>query len=322
MATEYREYDEHGFPVPPKFGHIQYQDDPPRRRANINIKTKRLVLIALLVGLIVPTVFGPQLLSAGRGMASRWFTSRAERKVLAGDLPGAVRDLSRAISWNPHDLDLRFVRAMWRNDMNDLAGSLADWNDLLEQLKDHEHSPPHNAWLFDQSEVYSGRAWVCVRMGRGREAIDDATQAVKLRPLPKNFNSRAYIRALAKMELLEGLDDVDQALLEVGQQSLEYSRFLDTRGYLLHLLDRNDVALADLDKAVEITEHQKRRLLQQQFRFDVRRLQYELKQMDSDLAVIYHHRGLVQEKLGHPAQAQDDLLRGAQLGYDPAKGVL
>ncbi len=108
MAPEFREYDEHGFPLPPKFGDLQYQDDPPRRQVKINLKTKRLVLIALLLGVIVPTVFGPQLMSAGGGMISRWFITRAERKSLAGDMPGALRDVSRAIYWNPDDLELRF----------------------------------------------------------------------------------------------------------------------------------------------------------------------------------------------------------------------
>jgi tetratricopeptide (TPR) repeat protein len=273
--------------------------------------------------LIVPAIFGPQIVSVGREFVSRWFTTRAERKSLAGDLPGALQELSRAIYWNPDDLELRYLRALWRTDMNDLSGSLADWNDLISQYKDPEHLPPQrNAWLFDQADVYSGRAWVFVRLGRGREAIDDATQAVKLRPTPRYYNSRAYIRAIAKTELFEGLADVDRAIVEVGQDSREYATFLDTRGYLLHLLDRNDDALKDLNQAIEITDQQKRRLLQQQFRFDMRRLQYELKQMDGDLAVMYHHRGLVQEKLGNPQDARDDLLRGAQLGYDPAKGVL
>ncbi len=212
---------------------------------------------------------------------------------------------------------------MWRSEMNDLAGSLADFNDLVQQVKDRDHLPSQrNLWFFDQAEMYSGRAWIFVRMGRGREAIDDATQAVKLRATPRFLNSRAYIRALAQMELLEGLEDIDQALAEVGQQTAEYAIFLDTRGYLLHLLDRNIDALADLDRAVEMRELQKRRLLEQQFRFDLRRLQYELKQTDGDLAVMYHHRGLVQEKLGHDGPAQDDLRRGDQLGYNPARGVL
>jgi hypothetical protein len=37
---------------------------------------------------------------------------------------------------------------------------------------------------------------------------------------------------------------------------------------------------------------------------------------------MYHHRGLVQQKLGHDAEAQDDLRRGEQMGYNPARGVL
>ena len=165
-GTEFREYDEHGFPLPPRFEHIQAQDDAPVRRPKINLRAKRLVLIVLVLGLIVPAIFGPQIVSAGRELVSRWFTTRAERKSLAGDLPGALKELSRAIYWNPDDLELRYLCAVWRTEMNDLSGSLADWNDLISQYKDPEHLPPQrNAWLFDQADVYSGRAWVFVRLG-------------------------------------------------------------------------------------------------------------------------------------------------------------
>ena len=111
MATEFREYDEHGFPLPPRFEHIQHQDDAPVRRPKINLRAKRLVLIVLVLGLIVPAIFGPQIVSTGREFVSRWFTTRAERKSLAGDLPGALKELNRAIYWNPDDLELRYLRA-------------------------------------------------------------------------------------------------------------------------------------------------------------------------------------------------------------------
>jgi hypothetical protein len=44
-------------------------------------------------------------------------------------------------------------------------------------------------------------------------------------------------------------------------------------------------------------------------------------QQRHNLAVIYHHRGLVYERIGKTRQAQADLERARQLGYDPEKGV-
>ena len=39
------------------------------------------------------------------------------------------------------------------------------------------------------------------------------------------------------------------------------------------------------------------------------------------LAVMYHHRGQVHEKLGNSKQAEADLRQGDVFGYNPAVGV-
>ena len=43
--------------------------------------------------------------------------------------------------------------------------------------------------------------------------------------------------------------------------------------------------------------------------------------IDHNLAVMYHHRGEIHEKLGDAAQAKKDLFIGKQMGFDPAAGV-
>jgi tetratricopeptide (TPR) repeat protein len=88
---------------------------------------------------------------------------------------------------------------------------------------------------------------------------------------------------------------------------------LDTRGYLLHLLNRNEEALADLQRAIDRLKNDFN-----QDPFDsLKRMQIR-----RSLAVMYHHRGLVFEQLGRTAEAEQDRKHGDRLGYDPQHGVL
>ena len=36
---------------------------------------------------------------------------------------------------------------------------------------------------------------------------------------------------------------------------------------------------------------------------------------------MFHHRGLVYEKLNQPEKAAEDIKRGDEFGYDPDRGV-
>jgi tetratricopeptide (TPR) repeat protein len=186
-------------------------------------------------------------------------------------------------------------------------------------------------------------------MGRHREALDDLNQAVKHRAARDSelFNARAYGRALAGVELKEALADVEKAIqFDIADNRPRFKaaasagrdenpirvedsansanpNYLDTRGFILYLLGQHDQALEDINLAITRTETEQRRVEQLGARpgVDKRLLAQALKQYQDALAVMYHHRGQVREKLGESAQAKSDLKRGDQLGYNPAEGV-
>jgi hypothetical protein len=47
-----------------------------------------------------------------------------------------------------------------------------------------------------------------------------------------------------------------------------------------------------------------------------------LQQYDRALAVMYQHRGLIHQQLKNEKEAEKDLRRAEELGFNPAKGVL
>jgi hypothetical protein len=94
---------------------------------------------------------------------------------------------------------------------------------------------------------------------------------------------------------------------------------LDTRGYLLHLLDRNDEALKDLSKAIQLTTRPG--FGGGQAFNNPRELDQSLRSQKQALAVMYHHRGLVYEKLSQAEKAAEDIKHGDEFGYDPERGV-
>ncbi|HEY2882683.1 MAG TPA: tetratricopeptide repeat protein [Pirellulales bacterium] len=320
--NDFRKVDEHGFVIPPSFGEVHSPEDLPPTRKPISLRTKRLVIFGVLFGIVIPVVFGPKILSFARESLSQWLLARAERKIFADDYSGAISDLNWSLDWNPNAWYSYMLRGEVRLELNDLEGSLTDYNKLIDLLSSQDEVRRRRRPLDRNSvlaEAYSSRSWVLTRLGRGREAIDDASHAVKLVPSPLHLNSRAYVRAQVNLELKEGLDDIDKAL---AQTNNDKANLLDTRGYLLHLLNRNEEALTMLDDAIKVMEHYNRALVFQHDPFDPRSVGARRREIDHALAVMYHHRGLVNEKLGNKEAASQDFALGEKHGYDPAKGVL
>jgi tetratricopeptide (TPR) repeat protein len=308
MPSEFRQFDEHGFPVAPRFEAI-VQPDEPVRQPKLSVRAKRLILIGLVVGVVVPVVFGTQLLSFGRDLLAQWHSSRAQKKFQDHDLSGAVAELSCAIEWSPDDIYLRCRRAAWRAEQQDLTGSIADWSDAIRMVESAIKLPLAQQQFIEMNRdslasLYAQRGWVYVRLRQTQQALDDANKAVELSPSSENLNSRAYSRAILNVELEEGLKDIKKALEEAGGNDPE---LLDTKGYLLHLLNRNDEALKDLERAIETLN-----------RFEP----LPRATIMRSLAVMYHHRGLIYQALGQNKEAQHDLKLGDQWGYNPANGVL
>ncbi len=299
MSLAHRRYDEHGFPIPPSFE--DREKEARQSRPATPGRGKRIVLWGMLIAVAVGVAM-PYVRPTVAGMMAEWKSRQAEQKLREGDLAGAVSDLTTALDWSPDNFRCRFFRAEARLQLKDLEGCLADLNWILT-------AGPRIQRL--QQAALQRRAFVLVRLGRGREAIDDAHALVRFAPQdPTALNDRAYIRALANVsreELEAGLADIEAAIAQVGDDN---AAFLDTRGYLLHLLGQHTKALEDLNRAIELTESG--------FEWGFAR---GIQRRSEDLAVMLHHRGQVYRALKQEAKAEEDLSRAEELGYDPSAGV-
>ncbi len=138
------------------------------------------------------------------------------------------------------------------------------------------------------------------------------------------LNQSAYAHALAGTELEESLKHINEAFNIVGHEEL--GSLLDTRGYLHYLLGNQELALADMEKAVRLMERDYRsqqRLSQEAARpfVDRRPFEYQRRRLKEGMSVLYHHRGLVYQQAGKTEEAASDLARAEKMGYDPANGV-
>lgn len=297
--------DQHGFPIPPGFD--DKPDAPPGPKSAG--RRGRWVILALLAAVIVSLVIESPLSSTGRRWAAGIFWSRAHDKADQGDWPGAIAEMDWAIWCLPGEPMLHKFRGAWRLQAKDFEGSLADFSRAIELN-------PKDA------RAYQGRSFVYHRMGQSQEAINDLSQAIK-RTSPNNpvlLNDRAYFRAVAGIELKEGLADIEKAIDLSGKDNFN---FIDTRGWILFRMGKLQEALKDLNRAIELGEKNRQRELDIRVgHHQPRRIvERHAQELDQGLAVMYHHRGEIYQKLGKSQQASDDLARGDKLGYNPAEGV-
>ncbi len=267
------------------------------------------LLAAPAIALAVVALCGKQLHSARSWMAVVWWSDRAEQQLSEDHFPAALEHIDRAIAWMPDDPSLYYVRAQIRVQAQDLPGALADYDFVIDQA-------PRFA------PAYTGRAFVKRRLGLDREAIEDLTRAIELQPAsdPYPLNHRAYVRALAKLELPQALEDIQQAITLREEPD---AALLDTRGYIHYLLGNTDQAESDLAQAIALAEAQTKELLDGAgFELLTPAQQKRLKRIaHENLAVMYHHRSLVHERLGKHQLAQRDGRLANEFGYAPERGV-
>ncbi len=320
MAEDFRKFDDQGFPIPPRYEDLKFHDDEPGPRPKVSIRAKRWLLVILVVVVVVPVVFGPKLLTLGRSYVAEWLGSQAWQKYSDGNLTGALVDFNEAIEWDPNSRILYLQRAICHEEMNELESSIVDLNKHIELFFSSKMRRRERAErIHELVQSYSQRSWIHVRLGHKEDALSDANLAVDLMSNAVTLNARAYARGVLGVELQEGLIDVETALQQAGEEP----SYLDTRGYLLHLLDRNDEALRDMNQALAAIEQQKSTYLRAPVRrFNQRDFERQLQEIDQSLAVMYQHRGLIYQKLGREQEADKDLRNAKDLGYDPAKGVL
>ncbi|HEV3006991.1 MAG TPA: hypothetical protein VGX78_21150 [Pirellulales bacterium] len=312
--------DEHGFPIPPTFSGVA---DTRGRAGQFGRYAWRTALVIAFLALLGTAAVRHGFIDRGKEMLAHQLLRRAWKSREQDDLKGALANLDRAIAWAPDEPTAYHLRALCRLETNDVQGSLDDFNRLV-------------ALAGRYVPAYTGRSTALQRLGRHREAIDDLTQAIKLSPEhdPTPRNNRAYARAIAGIELNEGLEDVNVALALVqgelnaipaafdNRRTRHYradvnrnkAMYLDTRGTVYLLLKEFEKALADLDEAIALVDDAAR---EPQFEPSP----FWRRQSAQQMAVMYHHRGQIHQMLGHTEQANADLTRGQARGYNPAAGV-
>ena len=305
-------YDRLGFPIPPQFPPPLDQPVPGGRRPERvpGGAGKKVFLIAVFLGLVVPGVLAPWAMPLVRAAVVQWSLERADALQGRGDLDAAVTALGRAIRWcREPDLlgELLCRRARLRLEDRDPAGARTDVERAIAV------TPTAAAPL-------RMRALVHVVANQPDAALADAHAAVELagRADPDALNFRAYVRALVGRDLPAALNDIDAALAGSGAST---PAFLDTRGFVLHLLDRHQEAIDQLNLAIDETQTARRRLMALAGRVDTDDLAFALRSVDQDLAVMLHHRGLACRAIGLEGQARQDFESATRKGYDESRGI-
>lgn len=260
------------------------------------------------VGFIL-AMLGVAFIGMLHGLVENWYRAQSQQAYDEGNYQAAIAALDSALEWSPDDLALVYDRGRIRCVAGELTAGLGDINHVIKE------NPTFGP-------AYLARANIYERQGKHREAIDDCNTAVREMSAgdPVALNGRAYIRALANLELREGLTDVEQALRDEPDNFM----CLDTRGYLKHRLGDNAGAVADLDRALDLMRARLARELEAAKTLEIEPavIEHLRKEYREHEAVLLHHRGLAHEQLKHADQAKADLKRAVELGYNPEKGVM
>jgi tetratricopeptide (TPR) repeat protein len=316
MNPPSNQVDKHGFPLPRKF-----EDELPPPGAGRRPQGKsplfRLAIAVLFLGIAVAVIVESPIGAAGRNMWVQYLAERGiEKRDKYGDLPGALADFDRAVAWLAPSVDSRLAAGVYR-----VRASVRLEDKQLEAAREDAD----RAIEIEPKDMpgYLLRSLIWQRQGDFRRALDDVNRAFTYRPAhdANIYNTRAYARAMAGVELSEALEDVEKAL---SFWHGENAAFLDTRGYIHFLQGNLKPALADLDQAIRLAEQDRQREIDQlkaNHGISKHLIERIERNHDHNLAVMYHHRGQIYEKLDRAEEAKADLERGDKLGYNPAEGV-
>ena len=331
-------YDRHGFPIPAEFerpspasrdafdvglvgprqvpldrddGHGLPGFDGPRNDSSAPRPRaggwKRWLLLAVLLGGVVPAIIIPQVLPAVRQAVVQWSLERAAECEARDDIVGAIADVSRAVRWQGEEADLLCMRAMLRLEERDAPGSLED------AMRATAIAPT-------AVQPWRVRALVNVVLDDVEAALSAADMVVNLSAVgdPDALNHRAYIRGLVGRDLPEALDDIDRALASGDESSPE---MLDTKGFLLHRLGRHREAVDQLNLALTAMQQNRRKMGLLSGRVDPVQLACRLRGLDHGMAVMLHHRALACQAVGLEEQAKQDFELADRKGFDPSRGI-
>ena len=268
---------------------------------------KRWLLLAVILGGVVPAIVLPQVLPIVREAVVQWSLERAAECEARSDIAGAVADVSRAVRWLGDDADLLCMRAMLRLEERDAPGCLED-------------AVRASAIAPTAVQPWRVRALVNVVLDDVEAALAAADMVVDLSAPgdPDALNHRAYIRGLVGRDLPEALADIDRAIGATEDSSPE---MLDTRGFLLHLVGRHREAVDQLNLAITGMQQNRRKLGLLSGRVDPVQLACRARGLEHGMAVMLHHRALACRAVGLEEQAKQDFDLAERKGFDPSRGI-
>lgn len=162
-----------------------------------------------------------------------------------------------------------------------------------------------------------------VEMARAANAADDSGRTRMA--LAAALNTSAYTLALAGENLDVAKEQIDECVGLLGElTSLSYT---DTRIYVYHRLGLDAEVMEAANLMIQEFEEVDYPAQQVQLRelaehiADRRVLVRQRKMLQDMRAVLYQHRGLVHEALGHTVEAEADFARAKEYGFNPAAGV-
>jgi tetratricopeptide (TPR) repeat protein len=300
-------YDRLGFPVPAEFDLREErrgeEGAAPRRPTG----RKRFVVGLLLLGIGLPLAVGSFAMPLVRETAADWLLERAARHEVNGRPEAAAAVAGQALAWCGDDAELLCRVAALQLEARDADAAVATASRALALAP----TSPQPARVRGLAHAVRGDA---------EAALSDAALVVDLSSPhdPDALNHRAYVRALMGRDLPAALADIDAALAAVGGDAPE---MLDTRGFVLHLLGRQQEAVDQLNLAIDGMQQRRRDLAQLVGRIDTLELARRLRWIDQSLAVMLHHRGLACRALGLDGQAEQDLTAAQKKGFDPSRGI-
>ena len=272
----------------------------------------------ILFGIILPVAISQVPLEIGR-----WHFARAEQLRAKGKKEAAYQELDAANGWFPNRAEILLKRAQWKLSDGQREEALAAADRAVEKSQDGVGA---NAL----------RGVLLLEAGEFERAVEDLKKVVEfsrrsgIPPLKDALNQLAYARALQKANLDEALTEITEAIDlcpteadKAGPQ--EYfvkGLFLDTRGYIYFLQDEFELAVQDLNEAVERVEKSigihEEGLAEDAMPPAVRAALGQGSSSAKAAAVIRYHRSLALDALDRHEEAEKDRAMVRRLtGRDP-----
>lgn len=286
----------------PAHGRLAGQKRPVRRIPWLTLLLISGVVLAVYGYLEGPREIGRWYLAAA---AEHW--TEAEFAAARGDPSRAAENreqafdrLEEALRWSPEEPLWIAQRAQWLAAAGKHQEALEDCNLAIEKLG-------------ERTSLLGLRMTIYQQLGRHAEAVKDSERINDLsktsgNPLrPEALNNLAYAKAIGKIDLDTALKEINESL-RIGPEN---ALFLDTRGFVRYQKGDYALALEDLQRACrnaekELANMQKNLGSARKQSPDPRLLEINLMQHKRNLGVIFYHRALIHEKLGHAAAARAD----------------